>query len=220
LKERLLDIYARLYRHFGPCNWWPADTPFEVCVGAILTQNTNWTNVERALANLKKEKVLSPSGLRSIPMAELVEMIRPAGFFNVKGKRLKAFVDWLWDRYEGSFDLMFSSPLDIIRDELLAVHGVGRETCDSILLYAGNYPTFVVDAYTGRFFSRLGVLDGTADYETIRTFFMKHLQADVALYNEFHALIVLHCKDFCRKKPVCERCILQEICRTAALLNN
>ncbi|WP_246559401.1 endonuclease III domain-containing protein [Citrifermentans pelophilum] len=220
MTERLLDIYARLYRHFGPCNWWPADSPFEVCVGAILTQNTNWGNVEKAVANLKRGGVLSPDGLKGVSLVALAEMIRPAGYFNVKSRRLKSFVDWLWDRYDGSIDRMSSVPLDAIRDELLAVHGVGRETCDSILLYAGNYPTFVVDAYTGRLFSRLGVIDGTADYETTRTLFMTHLQADVALYNEFHALIVLQCKEFCRKKPVCGDCILKEICGTTALQKN
>jgi endonuclease-3 related protein len=189
-------------------------------VGAILTQNTNWGNVEKAVANLKRGGVLSPDGLKGVSLVALAEMIRPAGYFNVKSRRLKSFVDWLWDRYDGSIDRMSSVPLDAIRDELLAVHGVGRETCDSILLYAGNYPTFVVDAYTGRLFSRLGVIDGTADYETTRTLFMTHLQADVALYNEFHALIVLQCKEFCSKKPVCGDCILKEICGTAALQKN
>ncbi|GAM09231.1 putative endonuclease [Geobacter sp. OR-1] len=208
----LLDIYERLYRRFGPCRWWPADTPFEVCVGAILTQNTNWANVEKALANLKQEDLLTPEGIRALPQDRLSELIRPAGFLNVKTKRLKCFVDWLWERYAGRLDLMSAEPLASTRDELLAVHGIGRETCDSILLYAGNYPTFVVDAYTGRLFTRLGIIGEGSGYEEIRTLFMSRLESDPALYNEYHALIVMQCKEYCRKRPFCSACVLQEIC--------
>lgn len=209
---RVLDIFERLSHQFGPCNWWPADTPFEVCVGAILTQNTNWGNVEKALANLKRVGGLSPERLRHMPLDELAETIRPAGYFNVKSRRLKAFVSWLWERYDGSLDRMFSVPLASLRAELLAVHGIGRETCDSILLYAGHCPTFVVDSYTARLFSRLGIINVNAGYEEIRKLFMCHLAPDAVLYNEYHALIVMQCKTYCRKKPVCGCCALQEIC--------
>jgi len=197
---------------YGPLHWWPAETPFEVCVGAILTQNTNWLNVEKALANLKGEGVLTVAGLWELPVERLAELIRPAGFFRVKSQRLKDFLGYLVDRYQGSLDLMFAGDWRALRDELLAVRGIGRETCDSILLYAGGKPSFVVDAYTRRLFSRLGLLSEKDDYETVRSFFMDVLPHDSELFNEYHALIVEHCKRYCRKKPVCEGCPLKELC--------
>jgi endonuclease-3 related protein len=213
MKNRLIEIFDRLLEYFGPRFWWPADSPFEVCVGAILTQNTNWGNVEKALDNIKGRDMLSPGALRKIPTGELAELVRPAGYFNLKSSRLKDFIVWLFDRYEGSLERMFAGDWRDLREKLLAVRGIGPETCDSILLYAGQKPSFVVDAYTKRLFSRLGLLSENASYEEIRGLFMANLPADVQMYNEYHALIVQHCKDFCRKKPLCESCPLNSLCR-------
>jgi len=212
MTERLLDVYERLFQYYGPCNWWPADTPFEVCIGAILTQNTNWGNVEKAISNLKREGLLSPEALHGVSVERLADAIRPSGYYNVKSLRLKGFVEWLFEGHAGSLERMFAGSRDLLREELLAIKGIGRETADSILLYAGHQPSFVVDAYTVRLFNRLGLLEGKKDYEAIRGMFMTHLTADSSLFNEYHALIVLHCKGFCRKKPFCDGCMLREEC--------
>ncbi|HET6420753.1 MAG TPA: endonuclease III domain-containing protein [Geobacteraceae bacterium] len=212
MKNRLLEIFDALLNHFGPLFWWPAETPFEVCVGAILTQNTNWANVEKAIANLKTEGLLAPQALHDVDSARLAEVIRPAGFFNVKSVRLKEFIDYLFKCCDGDLDRLFAVDWRELRGELLKVRGIGPETCDSILLYAGNKPSFVVDAYTKRLFSRLGLLRENEPYEEVRGLFMENLPADVGLYNEYHALIVRHCKDFCRKKPICGRCPLRYGC--------
>lgn len=209
---RLMEVFDLLLESYGPLNWWPADTPFEVCVGAILTQNTNWLNVEKAIRNLKKEGVLSMEALWDIDRGRLAELIRPSGFFNVKSARLKDFVGWVADRH-GSLDAMFEGDWQVLREELLAVRGIGRETCDSILLYAGGKPSFVVDAYTKRLFSRLGLVDEADDYERVRALFMGALPHDRALFNEYHALIVEHCKRHCRKKPLCDGCPLEGLSR-------
>jgi endonuclease III related protein len=208
--DRLLRIYRLLLERYGHRHWWPAETPFEVCVGAILTQNTNWGNVEKAIVNLKRAGSLSAAGIRRLTPGELAELIRPAGFFNVKSERLKGFVDWLFDRAGGSLEELFRTDWRRLREELLTVRGIGRETADSILLYAGHCPTFVVDAYTRRLFSCLGLIAETASYEEVRTFFMESLPADVDLFNEYHALIVEHCKQHCRKRPRCAGCVLGE----------
>ena len=208
----LLNIFNRLLDHYGPLQWWPAETPFEVCVGAILTQNTNWGNVEKAISALKQADVLTPEGLRTIEPDQLAFLIRPSGFFNVKSRRLKEFIAWFFDRYDGSLERMFAIDWRDLRGELLKVRGIGPETCDSILLYAGGQPTFVVDAYTRRLFHRLGMLNERADYEETRSLFMANLPADAALYNEYHALIVEHCKRFCRSKPLCDGCPLASGC--------
>jgi endonuclease-3 related protein len=213
MKNRLVEIFDLLLKQYGPRFWWPAESSFEVCVGAILTQNTNWGNVEKAIANLKTKGILSPVALRDVSMGQLAEVIRPAGFFNVKSRRLKDFMVYLFVRYDGNLDAMFSGDWRELRRELLAVHGVGPETCDSILLYAGHKPSFVVDAYTKRLFSRLGLIEENAPYEEVRALFMANLPADVELYNEYHALIVQHCKEFCRKKPLCDRCPLNFLCK-------
>jgi len=208
----LMDIFQRLLNHYGPLRWWPAETPFEVCVGAILTQNTAWNNVEKAIAALKSAAILTPEGLRDVEPDRLAALIRPSGFFNVKSLRLKAFMEWLFTRHGGSLERMFAGDWRLLRDELLSVRGIGRETCDSILLYAGGKPTFVVDAYTLRLFHRLGMLPEGAGYEVIRSLFMENLPPDAGLYNEYHALIVEQCKQFCRKRPRCEGCPLAERC--------
>jgi endonuclease-3 related protein len=212
MKNRLLEIFDTLIAHYGPLFWWPADSPFEVCVGAILTQNTNWGNVEKAIANMKSEGLLSLEALHEIAYDQLAEVIRPAGYFNVKSRRLKDFIDWLFREYGGSLDRMFCGDWLDLRRELLTVRGIGPETADSILLYAGHKPSFVVDAYTKRLFSRLELIGESATYEQVRALFMENLPQDTALYNEYHALIVEHCKQYCRKKPLFAQCPLKNLC--------
>jgi endonuclease III related protein len=211
--QRLHTTFARMLDHHGPLQWWPAETPFEVCVGAILTQNTAWTNVERAIGALKTAAVLSPEGLHTIEVQQLAMLIRPAGCFNLKSRRLKEFVTWLFVHHNGSLERMFAAEWRELRKELLKVRGIGPETCDSILLYAGHKPTFVVDAYTRRLFHRLGLLPEKAGYEQTRSLFMDNLPSDVPLFNEYHALIVEQCKRFCRSKPRCSGCPLAGRCR-------
>jgi len=210
--ERLKAIFLRLLDHFGPRFWWPAETPFEVCIGAILTQNTAWTNVEKAIDALKAEGVLTVEGIGSMEAGRLAELIRPSGCYNVKSVRVKGFVAWLRGRYHGSLDAMFAAEWHELRRELLRVPGIGPETCDAILLYAGHKPTFVVDAYTRRLFHRLGLLPASAGYDGTRRLFMEHLPADTLLFNEYHALIVEECKAFCRTRPRCDGCPLAPQC--------
>jgi endonuclease-3 related protein len=209
MNDRLTIVFELLLARYGKRQWWPADTPFEVCVGAILTQNTAWTNVERAIANLQTADLLTPEALYRLPVAELARLIRPAGFFNVKAVRLKAFVDWLFVQYHGRLELLFAEDWQPLREQLLRVKGIGFETADAMLLYAGSKPTFVVDAYTRRIFSRLEILPAfDIPYETVRTLFMMHLPSAVPLFNEYHALIVEHAKIHCRSTPRCGGCPL------------
>jgi endonuclease-3 related protein len=208
MNKRLIQIYDLLLERYGHRHWWPAETPFEVCVGAILTQNTNWGNVERAIANLKGERLLSPKGLRDVPVERLAEVIRPAGYFNVKSVRLKGFISWLFDNYGGSVERMAAAEWTALREGLLRVKGIGPETADSILLYACAKPSFVVDAYTKRLLSSLGLISGKEGYEEVRALFMENLPADVALFNEYHALIVQHAKEHCSKRARCAGCAL------------
>jgi endonuclease-3 related protein len=212
MRNLLLEIFDTLLAAYGPRFWWPAESPFEVCVGAILTQNTNWGNVEKAIANLKREGHLSPQGLRDIPGARLAELIRPAGYFNVKSARLKDFISWLFSEHGGSLEELFSGDWLESRPELLKVRGIGPETCDSILLYAGHKPSFVVDAYTKRLFSRLELISSKTSYDEVRGLFMASLPAEVELFNEYHALIVEHCKERCRTRPLCGECPLRFRC--------
>ncbi len=208
----LLDIYSRLESHFGPQHWWPADTPFEVIVGAILTQNTSWKNVERAIANLKKEGVLTPEGIYRIPVERLETLLVPSGFYKIKTKRLKHFIDFLFKKCDGDLDKLLSLDTDLLRNELLGIKGIGKETADSIILYAANKPAFVVDAYTRRVFERFGMLEKDAEYDEIKRLFEEQLPRDTEIYNEFHALIVVLAKDICKKRPVCEKCPLDDSC--------
>jgi len=210
--ERLKAIFLRLLEHFGPRSWWPAETPFEICIGAILTQNTAWTNVEKAVSALKVADVLTVEGIEAIEAGLLAELIRPSGCYNVKSVRIKGFVEWLRERHSGSLDVMFDREWRELRKELLKVTGIGPETCDSILLYAGEKPTFVVDAYTRRLFHRLELLPANAGYEETRQLFMEHLPGDARLFNEYHALIVEECKTFCRTRPLCGHCPLAPQC--------
>ncbi|WP_265553143.1 endonuclease III domain-containing protein [Trichlorobacter lovleyi] len=213
MADKQLDrIFAVLLEQYGPRHWWPGESPFEVCVGAILTQNTNWGNVEKAIANLKAAGRLSVAGIAGLLPDALAALIRPAGYFNIKAARLQAFVGFLLDQYDGSLDRLFAGPWQHTRAELLAVKGIGPETADSILLYAGHKPSFVVDAYTRRIFSRLGLVDEQISYDGLRRHFMDSLASDTALFNEYHALIVELGKQVCRPRPHCNRCCLAEQC--------
>lgn len=209
----LVGVFDALLDHFGPLHWWPATTPFEVVVGAILTQNTAWRNVESAIANLRQAGRLTPEGIRGLPRQRLEALIRPAGFFRQKAEYLHTFVAGLEHQHDGDLDRWLAGDLDQVRRELLQLKGIGPETADSILLYAGNRPTFVVDAYTRRLFTRLGQFYGNENYESIRALFMENLPHDTDLFNEFHALIVEECKSFCRKHaPFCPSCPLLPSC--------
>lgn len=206
----LRSYFHALSRALGPMHWWPARTPFEVIVGAILTQNTAWSNVERAIANLRRERVLSPRAIERIPVRRLARLIRSSGYFNQKARKLKAFVKFLRDEFGGSLESMFRVPTAELRERLLTVHGIGRETSDSILLYAGGHPIFVVDAYAHRILGRHGLTDGKPDYEAVRTLFETGLPRDARLYNEFHALLVNVGKNWCRKRQaLCGQCPLK-----------
>lgn len=207
----LLDIYERLFRAFGPQHWWPGDSPFEIAVGAILTQNTNWSNVERAISNLKKQRALNPKTLNSMPIETLREIIRPAGYFNVKAKRLKSFVRFLMENYDGSLKKMSGTDTERLREKLLAVHGIGEETADSILLYALGRAVFVIDAYTKRVLSRHGVLEYEEPYYRFQRLFHESLPNDPKFFNEYHALFVRLGKDFCKTKPRCDGCPLEGV---------
>src|SRR5579862_6182504 len=202
--------YKTLSRAIGPMHWWPAKTPFEVVVGAILTQNTAWSNVERAIAALRDARLLTPAAIAQVPQARLARMIRSSGYFRQKAKKLKNLVRFLNEEYDGSLARMFRTPTQLLREQLLSVWGIGRETADSILLYAGEHPVFVVDAYTHRILERHGLVsDGRPDYEGVRAMFERELPRSVALYNEFHALLVHVGKHWCRtREPQCELCPL------------
>ncbi len=207
----LMEVYRRLFDAFGPQHWWPGESPFEVIVGAVLTQNTNWQNVERAIGNLREADLLNPHALYALPQEELAELIRPAGYFRIKARRVHSLLKFLVERYDGSLDAMFATGLPTLREELLGVNGIGPETADSILLYAGRLPSFVVDTYTHRIFARHGWIDFDTDYHTIQDHFQSSLPDDVALYNEYHALIVHLGKHYCRKtNPKCDECPLNE----------
>lgn len=210
MKPEILEtMYQRLFASFGPQHWWPGDSAFEVAVGAILTQNTNWSNVEKAIANLKKEKALSAKMLHRISASDLAELIRPAGYFNIKAKRLKNFIHFLHAEYQGSMARMAKETLPAVRNKLLPVNGIGPETADSIILYALEKPVFVIDAYTKRILSRHTILRHDESYEAYQQLFHTKLSNDVLLFNEYHALIVRLAKDFCRTKPICRGCPLE-----------
>ena len=208
---RLKRIYKRLYKCFGPQGWWPGETPFEVAVGAILTQNTAWSNVTKAIKNLKHARCLSPNHLWSINKLKLSELIRPSGYFNIKAERLKSFLALLHKRYKGSMNTMRKEDTLILRERLLEVKGIGPETADSILLYAFNHPAFVVDAYTKRILFRHKILPEKSRYEDIQEFFHRNLPHYPALFNEFHALIVKVGKEYCWRRPRCRGCPLEDI---------
>jgi len=208
-------IYQILYNHFGPQKWWPTtdnkNPKFEIIVGAILTQQTSWNNVEKAINNLKRENLLNPKKMLDIKNKNLEKLIQSSGYYRQKTKKLKNFINFLWNRYDGKVEKLFSQPIPKLREELLSVNGIGKETADSIILYAANKPIFVVDAYTTRIFNRIGITK-ERDYDEIQKLFQKNLPNDVQLFNEFHALIVKLGKEYCKKKPKCNECPLNSIC--------
>ncbi len=206
----LQSYYEALFRAYGAQHWWPGRTRFEVIVGAILTQNTSWTNVERAIRNLRREKLLSPIAVERVSPARLARLVRSSGYFRQKARKLKAFVRFLRDAHQGSLTKMFRTPTAVLREQLLAVHGIGPETADSILLYAGKHPVFVVDAYTRRILERHHLAHAKQSYEEIRALFEQGLPRSAALFNEYHGLIVRTGKDFCRARAaLCENCALK-----------
>jgi endonuclease-3 related protein len=208
----LADIYTALLDHFGPQHWWPGETPFEVLVGAVLTQNTSWTNVSRAIHNLRDENLLSLAALAGLPEETLAEKIRPAGYYNLKARRLKNLLACIAgdEASAGDLDRFFAQETLTLREKLLAVKGIGPETADAILLYAAHKPIFVVDAYTYRMLTRHGLISAETDYAEMQELFMDTLPADAALYNEYHALIVRLGKEYCKKsRPRCPQCPLR-----------
>lgn len=211
--KTLNEIYRRLFARYGPQHWWPGDSPFEVMVGAILTQSASWQNVEKAISNLKNAGMMSPLALRKIPTGELAQLIHPSGYYNAKVLKLKALVNWLGASCGDDLDRLFATDTHTLRQHLLAIHGIGPETADSILLYAGNKPVFVIDAYSRRIFSRLGLTPEKDSYPHYQALFMNNLPENTGLLNEYHALLVQLGKKSCRKQPVCDNCCLFEICR-------
>jgi endonuclease-3 related protein len=211
ISEQLIEIYELLWQRFGPQHWWPGETKFEIIVGAILTQNTNWANVEKAIRSLKAAELLMPEAIHNLDIAELAGLIRPAGYFNVKAQRLKNFVQWLFDDYNGDLARLDEIDTQRLRAEILAVKGVGPETADSILLYALARDVFVVDAYTARVAVRHGLIDADVDYEQLRDLFESNLCREVRLFNEYHALLVRVGKEFCRPRANCTGCPLEKL---------
>jgi endonuclease III related protein len=203
------EYYNSLEEALGPQNWWPGETPFEVIIGAILTQNTAWTNVEQAIDRLKRENLMSPEALEKIPVRHLARLVRPSGYFRQKAKKLKAFVGFLRREFDGSLERMFRTPTVDLREKLLGIFGIGPETADSILLYAGGHPVFVVDAYTKRILKRHGWLNDSAKYEEIRELFETKLERDAKTFNQYHALLVNVGKNWCQARVArCEQCPL------------
>ena len=211
-EDFLLEVYHRLFACYGPQYWWPAQSPFEVIVGAILTQQAAWANVEKAIANLKGHEVLSPAALRCLPIEELGQLIYPSGYYHSKALKIKSFVDFLREHYNDNLDELFARDISSLRAELLSILGIGEETCDSIILYAAGKPIFVVDAYTRRIMRHLGLGPSNNSYAAWQNLFMQRLPHQERLFNEYHALLVHHGKKVCKKLPLCERCCLLCLC--------
>ena len=207
----LTGVYDRLYRAFGPQQWWPGETPFEVMVGAVLVQNTAWRNVERAIDNLREAALIEPLALYQVSIEELQELIRPAGYYRLKASRLRNLLRLIVDDYAGSVKALLSVDRSTLREQLLSVKGIGPETADSIVLYAAQMPTFVVDTYTHRILARHGWIGYEADYYELQEHFESNLPHDVALFNEYHALLVRVGHLYCRKEPKCDDCPLCEL---------
>lgn len=210
-EEKLLEVYHLLLSRYGPQHWWPASEPFEVIVGAILTQSAAWGNVERAISNLKAKNVLTPEALRRLPLQELASLIRPCGYYNAKAIKLNAFVEHL-GRYGDDLEMLFALDIPQLRQELLSIHGIGEETADSIILYAARKPIFVIDAYTRRILRRLGIAPRRDSYSAFQALFADNLPPEEGLFNEYHALLVRHAKEVCRKEPRCQNCCLRSLC--------
>jgi len=213
VSQALLNIYHQLMAGYGPQYWWPAQEPFEVIIGAILTQSTAWGNVEKAIANLKAAKALSPEQLRRLAVTEVAALIHPCGYYNAKALKLKSFAHWLGEHFNDDLNRLFANNIDYLRQQLLSVHGIGQETADSIILYAANKPIFVIDAYTRRIIDRIGLAPDSNSYAAYQALFMDNLPSDVGLFNEYHALLVRLAKGVCRKRPLCQQCCLNNLCR-------
>ena len=208
MRNRLVEMFNLMLVQFGPQHWWPGDGPFEMMVGAMLTQNTSWTNVEKAINNLKVMNLLTVEAIHEIPVERLADIVRPAGYYNIKASRLKNLVNMLMERYGGNIFRLFDEDMDAQRTTLLSVKGIGPETADSIILYAAKKPIFVIDAYTHRILNRHNMADDQAAYDEMQDIFMSSLEPDHNLFNEFHALIVRTAKLYCRKIPQCDKCPL------------
>ncbi len=211
--KKLQDIYRRLLAHYGPQHWWPAEEPFEVIVGAILTQSAAWGNVEKAIANLREADALSSKALRSLSTPKLAKLVRPCGYYNAKALKLKSFAYWLGNHHDDDLDSLFASSVEDLRQKLLSINGIGQETADSIILYAAGKPIFVVDAYTRRIISRLGLAPAKNSYADYQALFMGNLPPDAALFNEYHALLVCLGKKVCHPRPLCPQCCISELCQ-------
>lgn len=213
VSQKLHIIYHRLMARYGPQHWWPAEEPLEVIIGAILTQSAAWGNVEKAISSLKAAGALSLKVLRQLSLPEVAAIIRPCGYYQAKALKLKSLADWLGEYYRDDLGKLFAQEIDSLRQQLLSIYGIGQETADSIILYAANQPIFVIDAYTRRIISRLGLAPDRNSYSTYQSFFMDNLPADVRRFNEYHALLVQLAKDVCRKHPVCLNCCLTKFCQ-------
>jgi endonuclease-3 related protein len=213
LAQALLNIYRRLLARYGPQHWWPAVEPFEVIVGAILTQSAAWGNVEKAIANLREASALSPKTLRQLSTPKLAKLVRPCGYYNAKALKLKSFAYWLGNHHHDDLSRLFASNVDELRQQLVSINGIGQETADSIILYAAAKPSFVIDAYTRRIISRIGLAPAKNSYAAYQALFMEHLPADAKLFNEYHALLVYLGKKVCRPRPLCPQCCLSELCQ-------
>lgn len=212
--DSVLDIYTRMLRAYGSQDWWPAETGFEVIIGAILTQGTAWTNAEKALKGLKIAGAMSPAVLREMPVEDLAKLIYSAGYFNSKARKLKSFAEFLGQSFDDNFNAMAQRDMDTLRADLLSIYGVGDETADDILLYALGKPAFVIDSYTRRLFHRLGLAPISGSYSAYQSIIAENLNPDVGMFREYHALIVRHAQDVCKKQPECEDCCLIDICPT------
>ncbi|MDY6834724.1 MAG: hypothetical protein SVY53_08025 [Chloroflexota bacterium] len=215
--DQLLTIFDQLFSCYGEQHWWPAGDAFEMIIGAILTQSTAWKNVQKAIDNLVSAGLISPLNLRQVSSDELAELIRPSGYFNVKAKKLKAFAEWLDIRHNDSLVSLFDQETPTLRHELLGIYGIGEETADSIILYGAMKPIFVIDAYTRRIVTRLGFKVKGETYGAFQELFMNNLPKDEKMFNEYHALLVHHGKDVCKKTPQCTGCCLSEYCQTASV---
>ena len=209
--DKLTEIYDILFETFGPQHWWPGETNFEIIIGAILTQNTSWSNVAKAIENIKAAGLMSAEKLHRLDNSQLEALIKPAGYFRLKSKRLKNFLNWFFDNYQGSFENIQQISTDYLREQLLSINGIGPETADSILLYGFSRARFVVDTYTARIMTRHGLIEPGADYESLQYLFEANLPGDVKLFNEFHALLVCIGKDFCKPQAKCDKCPLRHL---------
>ena len=216
LSTYLVRVYDLLLQRYGPQNWWPADTPLEMIIGAILVQSTAWTNAARALDSLRRAGALNVATLACLSESEIGELVRSSGFYTVKARRVKAFADYVMEKHDGDLDAMLAQDPDALRAELLSIHGIGHETADCILLYAARKPTFVIDEYTRRIVGRLNIApDPRAPYPNLQTFFEDALPLDTQMFAEYHALLIALAKDVCRKRPHCARCVLNRLCAYA-----